>query len=63
MKFRGIECKGWVVISKPSGVELSIELNKYMEKYEFLDCQFSVDARSYNALVLLGETNGSRKNK
>jgi len=60
MKFRGIPAKGWIIIGKPSSIELSRALNEYMEDYDFLDCQFSVDARNFYALVLLGEKSDER---
>jgi len=53
--FRGNEGNGWKVIlaKHPSSLERNLEiLNK---KYDFLDCQFSVDGGVFYALVLLGK--------
>ena len=61
--FRGKKVIGWKVILGPGKQELEDELNKLMDKYEFVDCQYSTCTGSmspseYSALVLLGEKDG-----
>lgn len=62
--FRGTKAIGWRVIDRDDSMKLTEELNELMEKYEFLDCQYSaceyIDLYGtrkllYSALILLGE--------
>jgi len=64
MKFRDREAIGWKILYNGNHIELQDELNKLMEQYDFLDCQYSthvikgldnVEYTVFSALVLLGE--------
>jgi len=62
--FRGKEVIGWKLVENVYKNQFEDELNSLMDKYEFVDCQFSSCAKTnlsgrhyteYSALVLLAE--------
>lgn len=59
--FRGQPVIRWIIIDEQYKDKFQKEINKYMEIYEFVDCQFSshIDTSNktthYVALILLAE--------
>lgn len=62
--FRGKKVIGWDIVVTIQAKELTDKLNQLMDKYEFIDCQYSTCSKTnqagrnftqYSAIVLLGE--------
>jgi len=64
-KFRGKEVIGWTIVVAPHEKNLIDRLNSLMDKYDFIDCQYSTCSvtrnvggklfAEYSAIVLLGK--------
>jgi len=57
--FRGKEVIGWKLVENIYKNQFENELNSLMDKYEFVDCQFSTTRKQneiqYSALILIAE--------
>ena len=56
--FRGKKVIGWKVVNSPYKTDFEDELNKLMDKYEFVDCQYAISSNppgEYSALILLAK--------